>query len=430
MTVATRPSWENQLVVLTLSASVPPALIVLAMMWRFDTSLYLQGLVAIFLLALIANATIRIRERATYQARSIINLLGAMIQGDYAMRARQTTQRGPQSELMALLNQLAETLSLQQQSSEESRQLLRRVIDQIDVAIIAFDQKDQVVLTNPAASTLLGDSLMQRLLPDSLLFAKEMTAGETIVLEESEFRKGGRFRIHLEQFRLQGHVHYLLFISDVMGMLRAEERRVWQNLVRVLSHEINNSLSPIVSISNTLQQQLTSQDVLANGLKVIEDRAFSLKQFIQQYRTLAQLPEPEKSPVSLPNLVDVVCGLFETSRLQLNRGPDVTLFIDSNQVKQLLVNLVKNALEAIDDQSAVVFEWDLTQENVMFRVLDCGPGIANEANLFVPFYSTKPDGSGVGLVLSRQIAEAHGGYLTLENRESGGCVATVVLPRR
>lgn len=431
-------SYESRAVLLTLSASIPPTLIVFALMWQTETSVYLQALTMIFLVALTLNAVIRNWQRSAYQSRSLTNLLGAMIAGDYSMRGRNLSNNGPFQELVSVINQLSVTLSKLQMASEENRLLLHKVVEHIDVAIITFDEGNRIALINPAAQTLLNQVRAGELLPAALSFAAGMQVGESRLIDENDIGKRGRYRVHLEQYRQDGSRHSLLFISDVLGMLRAEERRVWQNLVRVLSHELNNSLAPIVSISGTLQSQIhklkepLAEDI-KGGLKVIEDRAFSLKQFVQSYRQLAQLPEPSKKTTELSGLIDIVAGLFPAKSVTVTTGAPLSLLIDADQIKQVFVNLLKNGQEAVDDQAqktAITIHWETEPHKVLIYVKDDGQGIQNRSNLFVPFYTTKQHGSGIGLVLSRQIIEAHSGYLTLENREdSPGCVATVELPR-
>jgi two-component system nitrogen regulation sensor histidine kinase NtrY len=226
-------------------------------------------------------------------------------------------------------------------------------------------------------------------------------------------------------------------MTDVSRSLRDEERQAWQRLIRVIGHEINNSLAPIKSIAGSLER-LVARDPkpadwesdMRDGLQVIGGRADSLSRFTAAYAQLARLPAPTIEPVSLAPLVTRVAGLEQRLAVHVAGGPGVILRADAAQLEQLLINLVRNAVDAaLVTRGGVRVGWTVTDTQVRVYVDDDGPGVSNPANLFVPFFTTKPGGSGIGLVLCRQIAEAHGGTVTLENRQPGpGCRAELVLP--
>ena len=219
----------------------------------------------------------------------------------------------------------------------------------------------------------------------------------------------------------------------------------WQRLIRVLSHEINNSLTPIKSIAGTLRSRLpelnpedpeTPSSDFHRGLRVIEERAASLNRFLQAYQNLTRLPAPHLQRFPLREFLDQLASLETRLRLTVIAGPALEVFADRDQLGQLLINLIRNAVDAVLDPCAsptripeVILESFRTQEEIIVQVHDNGPGLTNSANLFVPFYTTKPDGSGIGLVLARQIAAAHKGSLTLVNRvDTSGCTAELRLP--
>jgi signal transduction histidine kinase len=219
--------------------------------------------------------------------------------------------------------------------------------------------------------------------------------------------------------------------------LRDEERQAWQRLIRVIGHEINNSLAPIKSIAHSLERILSRDPMpsdwetdMRGGLQVIGARADSLGRFTAAYAQLARLPAPTLSEVTLAPLVARVAGLERRRVITVSDGPPVALQADPDQLEQLLINLVRNAVDAsIETNGSVTVSWDVHDGRVRVRVDDEGPGLSNTSNLFVPFFTTKPGGSGIGLVFSRQIAEAHGGVLTLQNRTPApGCRAELVLP--
>jgi signal transduction histidine kinase len=223
----------------------------------------------------------------------------------------------------------------------------------------------------------------------------------------------------------------------VSATLREEERQAWQRLVRVLGHEINNSLAPIKSIAASLGALLARRDRpadletdLQRGLAVIGARTEALGRFMNAYARLARLPPVRPSSVAIADIVARVAALETRVPVDVYPGPSLTIRADGDQLEQLLINLVRNAADAsLETAGRVAISWARQNGQLEVRVEDEGPGLADTANLFVPFFTTKPAGSGIGLVLSRQIAEAHGGALTLTNRSSGtGCEAVLRLP--
>jgi signal transduction histidine kinase len=264
----------------------------------------------------------------------------------------------------------------------------------------------------------------------------------------------GRFGFRRSGFRQGGCPHQLLVVTDLSRALRDEERQAWQRLLRVLGHELNNSLAPIKSVAASLETLCRREpkpadwlDDLRDGLALISSRAEALSRFMQAYSQLARLPAPRRIPVPLAETVVRVAELETRLPVQVTPGPDLTLKADRDQLEQLLINLLRNAADAVLEVNPipapphasapplpsglrpVEVTWSRQGPDVEIRIADTGPGIANPANLFVPFFTTKPKGSGIGLSLCRQIAEAHDGRLTLENRtDRSGCVARLRLP--
>jgi signal transduction histidine kinase len=238
-------------------------------------------------------------------------------------------------------------------------------------------------------------------------------------------------------FRQGGLPHQLLVLADLSQALRDEERLAWQRLLRVLGHELNNSLAPIKSISGSLVDLLARdpppvdwKDDMQRGLGIVTTRADALSRFMEAYSRLARLPAPTLKPVDLGSLIQRIVALETRASVLVRPGTPVTLQADGDQLEQLLINLLRNAADAaLEAHGGVQVSWERVAAYVEISIKDEGPGISNPANLFVPFFTTKPGGSGIGLALSRQIAEAHGGSLSLLNRtDRSGCVASLKLP--
>jgi nitrogen fixation/metabolism regulation signal transduction histidine kinase len=338
--------------------------------------------------------------------------------------------------------------------------LLQRVVDEIDAPLFAFDPASVLRLVNPAGEHLLRQPqarMLGRTAAD--LNLQKCLAADNESLVELELQDTqARWLLRRSSFRQNGVPHTLVVLSDVSRALREEERRAWQRLIRVLGHELSNSLAPIKSIAGSLSSRLsaTAMDAdvrhdLQHGLEIIEARSASLHRFLEAYRRLAQMPAPVLRDVELAKLVARVASLETRVKVCVHPGQDLVFIADPDQLEQMLINLVRNAADAVlelptgtgkahhstadsspasDADRRVGVRWDITDEDVHLLIEDNGPGLLNPANVFTPFYTTKPSGSGVGLVLSRQIAEAHGGRIEISNRiEERGCLVRVVLPR-
>jgi nitrogen fixation/metabolism regulation signal transduction histidine kinase len=367
-------------------------------------------------------------------------LLAALREGDYSIRARGAGGSNALGEVLLEINSLGETLRLQRLGAFEATALLRTIMSEIDVAVFTFDPRRHLRLVNRAGETLLGQP-MDKLLGKT---ASELSLDTCLEVSEDEpltlnFPGGsGRWGIRRSTFREEGLPHELLVLTDLSRTLREEERRAWQRLVRVLGHEMNNSLAPIKSLAASLESLLRRnplppdwKDDAGAGLNSIASRADSLSRFLQAYTRLTKLPPPQKQDFDLASLVQRVVDLEPRLKVQVMPGSKTVIHADAAQIEQALINLVHNAVDAaLETQGNVAIGWREKEGCIEIFVQDDGPGIMNPANLFVPFFTTKPDGSGIGLPLSRQIAEAHGGSLVLTNREPDqGAQALLRLPR-
>jgi PAS domain S-box-containing protein len=415
-----------------------PALVVLG--W-FMTRSPLSWLAKAPLLAAVAGvwwwAAGQVRLRATRPLQTLSNLLAAIREGDFSFRAREPSQEDALSSVYHELNVLSELLQQQRMRAMEATALLRTVMNEIDVAVFAFDGAGALRLVNRAGEALLG-------LPQERLLGLEAGAlglGEALRGEASQLvdlafpGRAGRFELHRGPFRQGGRAHQLLVVSDLTRPLREEERKVWHRVIRVLGHEINNSLAPIQSLSESLvtileRQQTDWMDDARQGLGIISARAQGLGRFMEGYTRLARLPEPVKAQIDLEPLVRRVAGLEQRHPVTVVPGPSTTFQADPDQLAQALINLVRNAVDATPETGGPVrIRWTRGQGGLEILVEDEGQGLPTGGNLFVPFFTTKSGGSGIGLVLSRQIAEAHGGSLVLASREDGpGARAILRLP--
>jgi len=426
---------------MALAAGLPGILISLILLWFGDHSPKVRWTLTLFVLLVWTGVALSLRQHVVFPLQTLSNLLAGLREGDSSIRARGANSDDPLGEVMLEANLLAQTLREQRLDALEATALLRKVMLEIEVAVFAFDADQRLRLANRAGERLLGQP-QPRLLNAS---ASELRlAGclrdDTPPVVEMAFPGGsGRFEVRRSQFRQGGLPHHLLVLSDVSRSLRDEERQAWQRLMRVLGHEINNSLAPIKSIAGSLNQLLARESLPADwqadarrGLTVIAARSEALARFTAAYARLAKLPRPQFAPIDIGTLVRRVVSLDARLPVTIEAAPDVTLDADADQLEQVVINLVRNAIDAaLETAGGVRIAWKAGDGWLDLRVEDEGPGLPATANLFVPFFTTKPGGSGIGLALSRQIAEGHGGSLKLENRaQARGCAAQLRLPLR
>jgi two-component system, NtrC family, nitrogen regulation sensor histidine kinase NtrY len=379
------------------------------------------------------------RGRVAGPLRTLANLLEAMREGDYSIRGRVENPQEPMGEVMLQVNAMAATLRDQRLGALEATALLRKVMEEIDVGAFAFDPQQSLRLVNRAGERLLGQPAERLLARDatSLGLAEYLFGEPEQTIQRTFAGAAGRWGIRRSQFREGGVPHQLLVVTDLTRPLREEELQAWQRLVRVLGHELNNSLTPIKSIAQSLENLVKSEprpedwaEDMSRGLNVIATRSEALSRFMSSYARLAKLPPPKFGPVEINALLRRVTSLETRMAVFFEECPPLTIQGDADQLEQVLINLIRNAVDAAQETSGRVWvRHDRTPFTVQIKIRDEGPGLSNTSNLFVPFFTTKRGGSGIGLVLSRQIAEAHNGSLSLRNVSGGpGCEATLTLP--
>ena len=430
---------DRRIVLLALGAAIPGIVTALAILWTGDYSSKVRWTLTVLIVLTWLGVTQALRERVIRPLQTVSNLLAAMREEDFSIRARGARGDDPLGEVLVEVNALAETLREQRLGALEATALLSRVMEEIAVAVFAFDGEGALQLVNRFGERLLGqpEPRLRGRRAEELGLKAFLEEGAPQILEAGFPGGSGRWEIRRSVFRQGGAPHRLLVLADVSRPLREEERQAWQRLIRVLGHELNNSLAPIQSIAGSLQKLSSEPEPpadwradLRQGLSIIASRAEALSRFTTAYAKLARLPPPRPAPVAIDALVRRAAGLETRLPVGVIPGPPVVLEADSDQLDQLLINLVRNATDAaIETQGGVAVGWKRTGRRLEIWVADDGPGLPNTTNLFVPFFTTKPGGSGIGLVLSRQIAEAHGGTLTLENRKGHrGCIAWLRLP--
>ena len=445
-------SFEGKIVKMVAFACLTPSILLFYLLFSYPISVYLKILIVILVLTMISYVCFSVWLKIHHQYRTSTNLLEAIIVGDNTMRANTQINAGALAEFNLVLNGISKVLSDQKLAVKEQQLLFSKVIAQIDVAIIATDVDDKIVLINPSAEKLFSCRLEQvqggAISQIGLQNIGKQSIGKVVEFELKQYRK--KVYLHTDEYLSDGQRHRLIFITDIQRLLRDEERLAWQRLVRVLSHEINNSLTPIASISESLKRicaddfaSVETQTDLKDGLTVISERAFSLNSFINSYHQLSTLPTPTKTVAQLSGFITSITALYPNVSWQIKGDVELKIFIDPQQIQQALVNLITNSLEANNSIDAVSksdadkdkhkvclsIHWAITAGKLVIELLDNGCGIANIDNLFVPFYSTKKQGSGIGLVLSRQIIMNHDGDLQLQNRDNQkGVKASIYLP--
>jgi two-component system, NtrC family, nitrogen regulation sensor histidine kinase NtrY len=427
-----------------------PGLLLLLLGWlllrEHSVEIILQIIVLLGLALAWAFAVSVLMEQIIRPLQTLANVVAALREDDFSFRARGGRRNDAMGDLALEINRLAGMLQAQRAGALEAMALVERVMGSMQSPVLAFDPEGRLKLLNAAGERAFGLQV-QTALGHS---AAELSLEQLLDVADEEVMSLGRglqsvrWVVKRTDFRLRGIPHTLFVLSDVSAALREEERLAWERLIRVLGHEINNSLTPIKSIAGSLRGRIatlsnaTGESVdFERGLEVIENRAESLNRFLQAYRQLMGLPAPRLASVSIAALAQRVALLERRVVVTVEGAADVVVQVDADHIEQALINLVRNAADAAlspdqvrEGEPHVEIVWGTVGSEVVLEVLDNGPGLTNANNLFVPFYTTKPGGTGIGLVLAQQIAQAHRGSVQLANRRDGhgGCRAELRLP--
>jgi nitrogen fixation/metabolism regulation signal transduction histidine kinase len=425
--------------VLTLALAIPAIFLGVTLLALLEISTVLRACLVLVLIVLVGGIAALLREAIVHPLRGLANVVESYRAGDYTVRGRRTARGDALGDLVGEINDLGRTLHAQRLRAMEATALLDKLVGAIDVAVLAFDGAHELRLANPAATRLLGVEAQAAIGRAAIDLALDefLDDPRPTRIVGAVAGRSGRWQVTHGTFRESGLVQHLLIVADVREALREEERLAWQRLIRVIGHEVNNSLTPIRSLAETLREMLEqalgasqAREEMLEGLGVIADRTESLGRFLAQYSRLARLPPPRPRWVEVAPLLARVASLDRAHAIEVHAEAGLEACVDEDQLEQALINLVKNALESQEaGAGTVVVRAQGSAEGLTITVTDSGPGIANPDNLFVPFFTTKPGGSGVGLALSRQIVEGHGGTLRLDNRsDARGAVASLEIP--
>jgi nitrogen fixation/metabolism regulation signal transduction histidine kinase len=440
---AARP-FEQRLLLSVLATGLPAMILCFTLLWTSSYSLdhKIEGTTWVLLFWL--GLSTAVRDKVVHSIRVLTNVLSSVKEEDFSFRATQAVSGDALGDLALEVNNLARAREMERLGIVEANSLLRKVTSEVDAVILAFSPNGKVKLFNRAAASFLSR-------PEQEIAGRTATElGIENLLNGSPAETISRFTGDMEKrwilrrtsFREDGIPHRLIMLSEASEALRAEERLAWQRLVRVLSHEINNSLAPIKSVARTLARMSEAklpEDVRENfklGLDVIGSRTEALNRFLQSYARLTRLPPPMRQPVRLERLIERVAGLESRLKITVISGPDVIIHVDPDQLEQALINLTRNAVDSVLMRpeilplpSLVTISWAVVNHDLDLRIRDCGVGLLDTANLFVPFYTTKENGTGIGLLLSRQIVESHQGRLVIHNRgDALGCEVEIKIP--
>lgn len=436
--------YEHRILALGLLAGLAGSVTSFVLLWDSGYAVRTQVTLGAMITAVWVGAAFALRGKVVFPLRTLSNLLGALREGDYSLRARGARLDDALGEAVWEVNALAESLREQRLHALEATALLRKVLAGIDVAMFGFDGRGRLQLVNDSGKHLLGRANDEELIgwrADELGLA-ECLEGETPrVLDIALPGGSGRWELRRGDYREKGVSHQLVFLSDLTRTLHEEERRAWSQLIRTVRHEVNNSLTPIQSVADSLRTLVARRPLpqdweedLTGGLELIAERSEALARFIGAYSRMMHLPEPAFSQVDVAQLLHRAADLETRMEVTVEDGPPLQIRADRDQLEQLLINVIANAVEASqqshpEGDGRVSIGWRLDGGELEVRVDDDGPGLTRDTNAFVPFYTTKLHGSGIGLALSRQIAEAHHGSLTLANHpDAPGCRACLRLP--
>jgi len=439
--MATKPRARRSLagriaVVVTVTAAAVAAVTIAFDRWLHSP--VLAGAAALLVtlpLALwLAN---RMLNRWSQSIRAVADGIGSLRDRDFSVSV---TATGPDEigDLTAEYNSLGDSLRRERLNLYQRELLLDTVVQTTPLALVLTNANDHIVFGNISARQLFragrkiegirfGELMAEA--PQPLREAVE--SGVDTLFTVAEGTEAEIFHVSNRPFTLNSQPHRQLLFKQLTREMAAQEVAIWKKVIRVIAHELNNSLAPISSLAHSGQQLALAPDTerLARVFSTIEERASHLATFIDGYARFAKLPRPRPAAVAWAPLL---AGLNDSLAFRVVQPlPQAQAWIDAAQIEQVLINLVKNAIESGSPEDEVTLSVMERAGGVAIEVKDRGSGLTEEVlrDALLPFYSTKPKGTGLGLTLCREIVDAHGGRLAIANREGGGAVVTVWLPQ-
>src|SRR6187431_3010733 len=353
-----RLSHDRRILLMAFASALPGAAISLIFLWTGDFTPKTQWTLTVIIVAFCLGFAFALRERVILPLQTLSNLLAALGEGDFSIRARGAHGGDPLGEVMIEVNTLVETLRHQRLDALEATTLLRKVMAEIEVAVFTFDEERELKFVNRAGARLLAQNAERTLgRRAEELGLEDCLEGDAPRVINTAFPGGvGRWEIRRSSFRQGGRPHELLVLSDLSQPLREEERQAFQRLIRVIGHEMNNSLAPIKSIAGSLSAIIDRdpppfdwREDVTRGLAVIASRSESLSRFMSAYARLARLPPPKLAPIDVAAFVDRVATFEKAHDIKVSGGPPQTIQGDTDQLEQLLINLIRNAVDAVTE---------------------------------------------------------------------------------
>ena len=363
---------------------------------------------------------------------SLTSLVEAIRLEDYSLRIKDNYHSGVLHALSQEIAELSDDLQQRKQVYDQHTLFIYHLIEQLETPIAIFNNQLKLSHANAAFSQYI----------DQPWQAKRMSKSEDLglVLQKGwQFKDQGqseRWQIKYSQFVEHEQTYHLVILSNVEELLRVNQQKSWQQIIRVLSHEIRNSLTPIKSLAQTLVSQELEETKSKQALQVIVDRSISLQEFVNRYGDITKHITLNKSWFNTAEFLETITVLFPQSTFSLDNNVE-KIWGDVVLLKQVLINLIKNGVEANNQNSesclsiSISLQDNRNEKSIVIEMTDNGQGIANIENLFVPFYTTKKQGQGIGLSLSKNIIEQHEGRLTLvNNTDKNGATAKIYLSQK
>jgi two-component system nitrogen regulation sensor histidine kinase NtrY len=379
--------------------------------------------------------------------RDIRAFANSVKHGDYTITYHLLKKDDPHYELHQMLNNVTRHVREVKSQFEQQSQYFQYVVENAQIGLIAYEENGKVILCNNEALKLTGQAILKNIhdlrQTDQNLYSHLIGLG----LSQSRLILGKKqnpvkLSARLAKFVVDGRVVFLLSLVNIRPELEENELQSWQELISVLTHEIMNSISPIHSLSGSMHKYLDrvegNEETVSkakNSLEVISRRSQSLMGFVDRYRTVSTVPLPHLQPVKADTLIHSVLTLLQDDligvEIKVNHNSEI-IEADFQQLEQVLINLLKNAVHAMKNspKKRITISVTHAEHRIQIVIADSGKGISADVidKIFIPFFTTRPEGSGIGLTLSRQIMHRHGGYIEVHSEEGNGSSFVLVLP--